>query len=424
MDVSHILDGVVGLKAQKREIINVLSWYLDSEKYKKLGLSIPCGIILFGDPGNGKSLIIRLIKENCNIPCFYYAELDSNIPRQINNLFSEAKKQPKSIVILDELDLLINKDSRVTRCLQENLDGVQNQENKPLVLCACNDLDEIPDPLLRQGRLGKQINIDNPSSSDIQDFLSCILKGFNINPERFISSNELIRTLRGLSYVTIQATINDALLRHNADTLTADDIMKSFFYLDTYMPIDDEENISYLHCIHEAGHCVMSLKYPDIPVGNLKVGNGRSYYSNAINSKTSFAQSFDFLIATINIGLAGNIAERLFFKRISCGHESDLNRVTQTAKTMVISLGYKGYENALNLSNYQLLYSDEKLSKVNKIQDNIIKKCTKETRRYLKKHTAEIKCLADELFKKKYLTPNEIMTIVRSSTKHPSCKGY
>ena len=139
------LGKVIGHDNQKKELLAVIDWFKRSQELKQLGISIPKGVILFGAPGNGKSMLIKEIIRCVEAPVFVFQGEQTNIVEGIVNTFKEARAKGHSIIVFDELDLLINKDRRVIRALQENLDGVESDDDI-LVLAATNYIDDIPSP--------------------------------------------------------------------------------------------------------------------------------------------------------------------------------------------------------------------------------------------------------------------------------------
>ena len=145
------LSNVIGLDYAREELFNTINWFKNSEKYEAQGIEVPRGILLYGDPGNGKSLIIREINKNLNdIPCFYFDNSTTAPIGTLNQLFKEARKYSKCIITIDEIDLLVDKEPKIIRLLQENLDGVKTESKNFLLLCACNYMRRLPDSLLEK----------------------------------------------------------------------------------------------------------------------------------------------------------------------------------------------------------------------------------------------------------------------------------
>ncbi len=123
------LERVIGHENQKKELLSVIDWFKHSKELKEKGVSIPKGVILFGEPGNGKSLLIKEIIRCCEAPVFVFQGEQINVVEGICETFEKAREAGHAIIVFDELDLLINKERRVVRALQENLDGVESSDD-------------------------------------------------------------------------------------------------------------------------------------------------------------------------------------------------------------------------------------------------------------------------------------------------------
>ena len=123
------LEKVIGHESQKKELLSVIEWFKKSKELKAKGVSIPKGVVLFGEPGNGKSLLIKEIIRCIDAPVFILKGDETNIVAGITETFAKARETGHAVVVIDELDLLINKERRVIRALQENLDGVESSDD-------------------------------------------------------------------------------------------------------------------------------------------------------------------------------------------------------------------------------------------------------------------------------------------------------
>ena len=207
------LGKVIGHTRQKKELLDVIDWFKRSKELKARGVSIPKGVILFGEPGNGKSLLIKEIIRCVEAPVFILKGDETNIVAGITETFAKARETGHAVVVIDELDLLINKERRVIRALQENLDGVESSDDI-LVLAATNYIREIPDPLLRNGRLEKLIKIPYPSGEEALELLKIHFKEFGVELPKDFDDEEVALSLNGISCAGVKAVVNDLVLRN------------------------------------------------------------------------------------------------------------------------------------------------------------------------------------------------------------------
>lgn len=217
---------VIGYEKQKKELQLIFEWFNRSKELTERGLNIPKGAILYGEPGNGKTLLIREIVGSTNSPVLIFNGDDKNIVEGINETFKEARTFGHAIVIFDELDLLINKERRVVRALQENMDGVESNDDI-LVLAATNDIDEIPDALLRDGRFGKTIRIDRPTKETALAIFKKHYSDLNLQYPDDFDDEEVALSLSGLTCAALKSVVNDLALRNGFDGITLDMIEDS-----------------------------------------------------------------------------------------------------------------------------------------------------------------------------------------------------
>ena len=119
------LSRVVGHENQKKELLAVIEWFKKSKELKSKGITIPKGVVMYGPPGCGKSLLIKEIIRYVDAPVFVFEGEQDNVVKGIVEMFAKAKETGHAIVVIDELDLLINKDRHIVRALQEHLYGVE-----------------------------------------------------------------------------------------------------------------------------------------------------------------------------------------------------------------------------------------------------------------------------------------------------------
>ena len=133
------LSKVIGHTTQKEILKSVIEWFKKANEYKEKGVEIPKGILMYGEPGNGKSLLMKEAIKYAEAPTLVFKGEIDNISEGIEETFKKAKEIGHCIIVIDELDLLIDRDSKATRILQDNLDGVDSVTDF-LVLCATNNI--------------------------------------------------------------------------------------------------------------------------------------------------------------------------------------------------------------------------------------------------------------------------------------------
>ena len=401
------LEKVVGHDAQKEELLNVIKWFKNPEDLKKRGVSIPKGVILYGDPGNGKSLLIKEIIKCCDCPVFYYngtSDVDS-----INELFKKARETKHAVIIIDELDLLINKDRQIARCLQENLDGVESYDDV-LVLTATNDLDDIPDALKRNGRLEKIIYIPEPEPNECLALFKKHFKEFDVELPKDFDDEEIGIALSGVSCASIKSIVNDIVLRNGFENVTIDNIYDSIARINSKVQTGKKEKL-YEVAIHEAGHAVVANQFKEFfKLQNLNMNGGEGSFG--VHDLKREYPEYEKHLATVKIALGGLLAEKIILNKGSSGCCSDLQRARSTIYHLVNAIGYNGCYKTLPSLDGTRRETYIKRRKNERIIERMFKKSEKETIKIIKNNKYKIIALADVLYKKNRLMPKEIHSII------------
>ena len=404
------LGNVIGHENQKKELLSVIEWFKKSKELKEKGVSIPRGVILFGAPGNGKSLLIKEIIKCCEAPVFVFQGEQVNVVEGIIETFKQAREAGHSVIVFDELDLLIDKERRVVRALQECLDGVESDDDI-LVLAATNYLDEIPGPLLRPGRLEKLIKIPYPSGEEALELLKKHFKEFNLQFPADFDDDEVALSLNGISCSGVKAVVNDLVLRNGFENITSEMIDNSIYNItDRVKDRPEEDNLEV--AIHEAGHAVMAKAYPDYFIVNRINISGASGEFHAKEKERGF-WPYDKIIADIKISMAGALSQKIICGRGSRGCDSDLQRARVDAYNMINMNGYSSCWETLPVIR-QGARTDTfiKRRKMEKKIEKLLRKCEKETTQYIKAHKLQISALGQLLFEKKHLKSSEILSVI------------
>ncbi len=404
------LSNVVGHVEQKKELLLVVDWFKRSKELREKGVSIPKGVILFGEPGNGKSLLIKEIIRCTDAPAFVFQGEQTNIVKGIIETFKKAREAKQAIIVIDELDLLIARESRVSRSLQECLDGVESNDDI-LVLAATNNLDDIPSPLLRHGRLEKLIHIPYPKGSEALELLKKHFKEFNLElPENF-DDEEVALSLNGITCAGIKSLVNDIVLRNGFTNITMEMIDNSIYNItDRIKKTTEKYNLDV--AIHEAGHAVMARAFPQYFLVNRLNISGSSGSFHAKEVERGF-WPYKKIIADIKISMAGVIAQKLICGEGSRGAEDDLQNARIEAYNMINMNGYSScYETLPTISRDTRSDTQIKRRKMERKIERLLKRCEKETIKYIKANRRKVEDLGHLLYKKKHLKSSEILALI------------
>ena len=401
---------VIGHDNQKEELLLVVDWFNRSKELKEKGVSIPKGVILFGDPGNGKSLLIKEIINYCKSPVFVFKGEQDNIVSGIVETFKNAREAGHSIVVFDELDLLIAKDKRVIRALQENLDGVESYDDI-LVLTATNDIRSIPEALQRNGRLEKLIYIPYPTGEEAVKLFKLHCDNFKLALPEDFDEEEVGLSLNGITCAGIKSVVNDLVLRNGFENITSKMIDDSICNItDRVKTARCEDNIKV--AIHEASHAVVAHSFPNhYEVNRLNIYGARGEFHTKEVEKGLWP--YDKVIADIKISMAGILGEKIICGIGSRGCDDDLQRARKDAYNIINLNGYSScWETLPTVSEYTRKETSIKRRKMERKIESLLKKCEKETIKYIKSHKTQIIALGNLLYEKKHLKSSEILAVI------------
>ena len=410
-DDEDALSAVIGHKAQKDELLLVMNWFRRSKEFKSRGVSIPKGVILFGDPGNGKSLLIRELVRCCDATVFIFRGDGSNVVEGIVETFDKAKEVGHAVIVIDELDLLINRERRVVRALQECLDGVESNDDV-LVISATNNIADIPNPLLRPGRLDKIIDIPDPTGEEALELLKKHLREFGVTMADEMDDDEVALSLSGISCAGVKSVVNDLVLRHGFDGIT-EEMLDESIYSATDRVKRPERKGNLEVAVHEAGHAVMANSFPEFfQVNRLSIA-GASGRFHAKEVEEGF-WPYEKVIADIKVSMAGLIAQKLLFGRGSRGCDRDLQLARSQAYNLFDVVGYSSCWETLPPADRSETREETqtKRRRMERKIERLLRRCERQTFRYIKRHKEQILSLGRLLYEKKRLKSSEILSCI------------
>ncbi len=364
---------VAGLEEAKVEVMEIVDFLKNPNKYRELGGKIPKGALLVGPPGTGKTLLAKAVAGEANVPFFSisgsdFVEMFVGVgASRVRDLFRQAKEKAPCIVFIDEIDAIgrargknvgfssnDERENTLNQLLTE-MDGFGTNAGV-IILAATNRVDILDKALLRAGRFDRQINVELPELKERAEIFDVHLKNLKLDPK--LDRSFLAKQTPGFSGADIANVCNEAALiaaRNNKKQVEKEDFLSAIDRIvgglerrSKIITPTEKRTIAY----HEAGHATVSwvlehanplIKVTIIPRGKAL---GAAWYLPEERQITTKEQMLDEMASI----LGGRASEEMNFGKVSTGALNDLERVTKQAYAMV---AYYGMSDQIgNLSFY------------------------------------------------------------------------
>ncbi len=435
---------VAGIDSEKQELMEVVDFLKNKEKFTAVGARVPRGVLLSGEPGTGKTLLARAIAGEANVPFFAASGSDfSGIIvglglAKIKEIFEMALRNAPCILFIDEIDAIGQRRStgsyndqdreQTLNQLLIEMDGFAN-DTGIIVIGATNRPDMLDSALLRPGRFDRQVYIELPDLAGRRAILDLYAKKIKVGDD--VNIQDVARGTTGFSGADLENLLNEAALHAvrngrtaiaHADVEEARDKILMGPRKTRKMRPEDIKLTAY----HEAGHAFVSQMYSDItdPIHKATiVPRGRALgmvQHLPIDDKVSM--TIAEVRANLSIALAGRSAEEVFFgaDKITTGAESDIAMATRLARYSITTAGLSqrvGLAAINQITNFGRSSALESASeKTAELVDNEIKvwldTAHADATKLLVKNKKTVERLANELLKRETLTGDEIREIV------------
>lgn len=446
---------IAGIDSEKQELMEVVEFLRNKEKFKALGARVPRGVLLSGEPGTGKTLLARAVAGEANVPFFATSGSDfSGIivglgVAKIKEIFELAKRNAPCILFIDEIDAIgqsrskhsynDNDREQTLNQLLIEMDGFAN-ETGIIVIAATNRPDMLDAALLRPGRFDRQIHIDLPDLEGRRDILNLHAKKFKISEH--INMLDVARGTTGFSGADLENLLNESALhavRAGHKVVEQNDIEEARDKI-LMGPVKKRkmrpEDIK-LTAYHEAGHAFVGLHYGDIidPIHKATIiPRGRALgmvQHLPIDDKVSM--TIEEIRANLSTYLAGRASEEVFFgmNKITTGAESDIAMATRLVRRSITTAGLSEKIGlvAVNQANTfgQRIALENASEKTAEIVDEEIHKwldiAHKDAKTLIAKNKNVVDKLAKALLEKETLTADEIKEIVNGKKAKSATKA-
>ncbi len=411
MDRQKLFQGVYGLEDEKEEIFRCLDWFANEGKYKALGIKVPTALLLYGEPGCGKSLLLKNIIAHSGLPCFVVAPQDDDVMASMQSIIKEANKAEKAIVIFDEIDLLIGDDDRVRKFIQDQVDGIESN-GKLFFIAATNYLPRLPKSLTRNGRFGDKLRIDVPGPATIALYFRDRMKAFYGDSfEEGYFQNEVFEMLEGNNFSELSSMANRLFLEYPDKFPDFNQFMRFLARrLNGSLKIGES---TLRIAIHEACHALMLYRYSKYQRLLYAFGDKDEGHVRGRNVP-EHEGSYEAYLSDIAVSYAGIIGEKVFLGSGNVGALDDLDKARRKSFVLVNLLGYKGLGKTLSSVDEGRQPSERWLKGNERKIRRLLAKIEKDDFRFIKENEASIKSVAEKLKKDNVMLGSEMERIFSS----------
>ncbi|HKH90438.1 MAG TPA: ATP-dependent zinc metalloprotease FtsH [Gemmatimonadaceae bacterium] len=442
-------EDVAGIDEAENELVEIVDFLRDPEKYTRLGGAAPKGVLLVGAPGTGKTLLARAVAGEAGVPFFSmsaaeFVEMIVGVgAARVRDLFRQAREHAPAIIFIDELDSIgrargqvaIGGSSEQEQTLNQiltEMDGFSSREGV-IVLAATNQPDVLDRALLRPGRFDRRVVVNLPDRNGREAILRVHTRHVPLAPE--VDLGELAASTPGLAGADLRNLVNEAALlaaRREQNAVRQQDFMDALekIILGPERPLvlsrQDRERIAY----HEGGHAILGLVVAGAdPVHRVTiVPRGQALgvtYQRPDADRYNYPEAY--LRARIVGMLGGRAAEEIVYGTRTTGAENDIEQATSLARNMVTRWGMSERLGMVQLAPRQNPYlsgppglegfgesrpfSEETARAIDAEVHRIIAESHAEARRLLTEHRAALDTLAEALLARETLDEQDILQV-------------
>lgn len=444
---------VAGCGEAKEELQEIVEFLKNPAKFQKLGGKIPKGVLLFGAPGTGKTLLAKAVAGEAGVPFFSssgseFVEMFVGVgASRVRDLFDQGRKNAPCLLFVDEIDAVgrhrgaglggghDEREQTLNQLLVE-MDGFDTKEGV-IIIAATNRPDVLDPALLRPGRFDRQVVVPSPDLNDREEILKVHVRDIKMSKE--VDLKVIARRTPGFVGADLANLTNEAALLAARKDLTEVGMKNFEEAIDRIIAgpqrksriISDKEKsiIAY----HEAGHTIVAKVIPGMdPVHKVSiVPRGPALgYTLQLPLEDKFLTSRTEINGRLSILLGGRAAEELIFNEITTGAQNDIARATEIATKMVTEFGMSDKVGTLALgTESEEIFLGRDISrnkkhsdKTSEIVDEEIKKiitsAKERSEKILKENMDKLKYMVEMLMEREFLTGDEVDAIMKGEKLH------
>lgn len=438
-------DDVAGQEEAEESLVEIVDYLKNPKKYTDIGAKCPKGALLVGPPGTGKTLLARAVAGESHVPFFSIAGsefVEMFVGRgaaKVRELFDEAKKNAPCIIFIDEIDTIGKKrdsagisgnderEQTLNQLLTE-MDGFDG--NIGIVMLAATNRPEILDPaLLRPGRFDRQIRVELPTLKDRIEILKVHARSYKMEDD--IDYSLIARSTAGASGAQLANILNEGALRAvrmGHDKVRQEDIQESIEVViagaqrkqDILSP-EEKKRVAY----HEIGHAlVAALQTGSEPVEKITIiprTSGALGYTMQVPKDEKNLYTREDLINHITTLCGGRAAEEVIFNEVSTGAANDIEKATETARSMITQYGMADEFGMVKFQDSGSRYmgdngnmncSEETRKEIDDLMVKIVKSAQDKARQLIADNRDAMKELSEFLLEEETITGKQFMEIL------------
>jgi cell division protease FtsH len=442
---------VAGVDEAVEELHEIKEFLENPKKFQALGARIPKGVLLYGPPGTGKTLLARAVAGEAGVPFFSisgsdFVEMFVGVgASRVRDLFEQAKQNSPCIIFMDEIDAVgrhrgaglggghDEREQTLNQLLVE-MDGFEMKDN--IILIAATNRPDILDPaLLRPGRFDRQIVVDRPDRKGRAKILEVHTRGKPL--ARGIDADALAGQTPGFTGADLSNLVNEAALlaarsgkREITQTELEEGIMRVIAGPEKKTRVmSDKERL--ITAYHEMGHAIVGhyMEHAD-PVHKISiVSRGQALgYTISMPQEDRFLTTRAELTDTMAMTLGGRAAEEIIFGEITTGASNDLEKVTATAKQMVMRFGMSdklgprvfGHDHGQPFLGREFSaepdYSDEIAREIDDEIRRIVESAHQQAKDILNLHRARLEIISEILVKRETIEKEQFEALLGDQT--------
>jgi cell division protease FtsH len=440
---------VAGQEEAKESLVEIVDFLHNPKKYTEIGAKLPKGALLVGPPGTGKTLLAKAVAGEAKVPFFSLSGSDfvemfvGMGAARVRDLFRQAEEKAPCIIFIDEVDAIgksrdnamgsnDEREQTLNQLLAE-MDGFDSSKGV-VILAATNRPETLDKALLRPGRFDRRVIVDRPDLKGRESILKVHAKDVKMNDS--VDLESIAKSTPGAVGADLANIVNEAALRavkNKREVVIQEDLEEAVEVIIAGKEKKDRilsQKEKRIVAFHEVGHALVAAVLKNTnPVHKITIvprTMGALGYTMQLPTEEKYLVSKDEMLDQIAVMLGGRAAEEIEFNIISTGAANDIEKATQTARSMVSMYGMTERFDMMALESSSNKYldgrpvlncSDKTAAAIDEETLKILKECHMRAIELLEVNREALMIISEKLIEKETLMGDEFMEMVREKVK-------